>query len=81
MSTLREVGTALYNLLTIQRYKEQFEKNPTSFTLRCNMDGEVFEIPLNNVIQGEIAKHLEERRSGNQLILDSNPELLKQLNA
>ena len=81
MNTLREVGSALYNIIIIQKFKEQFEKNPTSFKLRCDMNGEVFEIPLNDVIKEEIAKHLEDKRDKNQTILNSNPELLKTLNA
>lgn len=76
-TTLSDVGMAMFHLGTIDKYEKEFDKNPNSFKLRCNISGEILEIPLNGVIKKEITKFFKNRRALNQKLLDENPELVK----
>lgn len=76
-SKLYDVGVAMFHLKQIEKYKNEFEKYPNSFKLRCNIQSQIFEVPLNDVIKREIANYLEEERLSNQKLLDENPELVK----
>ncbi len=77
-ATLRDVGMAAFYLDTLRKYEGFFNKHPdTSFKLRSHMSDEVFDIPMNDVIKGEIAKFFEERKALNQKIIDDNPDLVE----
>ncbi len=77
-TTLRDVGMAAFYLDTLRKYEDYFNRHPdNSFRLRSSISNEILDIPLNDVIKGEITKFFEERKALNQKIIDDNPDLVE----